>query len=901
MNALAAATDRRGRLSYPEARVAGASRPRCLALWALGLVAAAAGRLPAGWGDHLPPITMPPADGPTLSLSAQPAAPYGVFAPGEAVTWSVSASSTIPALEGWSFWAADRSAAFAQVRARPVPHIAVSMGNGGLWALDTKPVRVEPGQVWTFTAVIARRDTPAFPSGSGALGVFALDEKGSVVEWHLGRADDTGTFAWKRRSVTVKVPAGVAALEPRFHGQDGGQYFIAAASFDSGDRPAELPVPTTGVPPVDGSDLPKVAYRIVDAYGRQLAAGTFGLAEDVRFTPRQPGFFELHVFAKPGARGAAPDAISSAIVAPAPPGVTPGSNPFGVQASPDELIARLGFSWTRPLYYDIVSGSHAKLPTDLSAYADAWETKAREGLPPYEINTIEVWNEPEGELGPLGKDWTISQFVDFVRATREGARRGNPDAKIAVNFINVLWDRSSTYRDFVRAGGGPLHDILTIHPYSMHLYNEPIRPDSPEEDMLLEFVASIKELMRQEGVGEKAIWSTEFGWPTRPGYPWSTTELDQARYIVRSSILQLAAGVERVNPFRMTNVPFWGPMDSSFGMLRDDGAPKPSLAAYATLAQTVGDRPYLGRFDLGTNVGAFLFGRAESGCVLALWRYGGSTALSIPLPTSRCRLVRLFGEVSEVKGRSFSGQVGPSPVYLVLDASPARVAEAMGRPLLTGQPVGVFDVGRASKLQWKIPVVVAPPRVDGDLRDWSGPEIVLPDAKRRWEGAARVCVDAQNLYVAVAARGRGIVAVNTHPPDRVWDGDGFELFLSTEPDGRLMRASRDVDRRIIFVPGSRGRGAAAMDVWSAEPGPIPGSRVAVRVVQGGYNLEASVPLAFFGPVEKLRAGGRLAFDVALNIGNGERQIAHLAQHGGAAWMTSYVWGTATVGGEWQGP
>ena len=840
---------------------------------------------------ELPGLT-PPAEGAPLSLVAEPSQPYGIYAPGQAIAWAVSASSTIPAVPGWSLWAKSRVGAWATAKPSPVPHIAVHMGNGDTWALVVGgKVPVAAGQVWTFSAVVSGRAVGG-TDGYGALGIVAYSAQGEVADWQLGRAADRGSFPWQPRSATVTVPEGVAALSARFEGVGGGDYFVAGVALTPGADPAPLSVPDDSTA-TDQDPPPEAPYRVVDADGQVIRQGLAPVGQELRFSPPAPGFYELLL--ADAAPGLDAGSRSSAVVVPESDGVLPGSNPFGAQASPPELLPRLGLTWSRPLHYNIVTGAHNALPTDLAGYADAWETKVREGLPADHLRTVEIWNEPESELGQLGRDWQMVDFVAMTRAAREGARRADPGTRIAVNFINVLWGGDSTYRDFVRAGGGPVHDVLSLHPYSMHLYNEPRTPEGPEEDLLLEYLASVRELMRQQSVADREIWSTEYGWPTHPGHPWSTTELNQARFIVRSSILQLAGGVSRVNPFRMTNVPDWGPMDGTFGMMRDDGSPKPSMAAYSVLAQTVHDLPYAGRLSLGHNVGAFVFGN-EKRTVLALWRPDAETVVSLSLPMSGARLVGLFGETTALSHAGCQLAIGPSPVYLECPVSPERLAAAIGQPVVVGQPVGVFDVGKLSRLDWSIPWLAAPPVVDGRLEDWAGPEIALEEAKRRWRARARVAVNRDALYVSASVRGPGVRAVNVHDSPDAWDGDGVDVYLSAQPEGRLYRAMRvGVDHRFILTPGNQGVGAAAHDHSAgAPPRVIEGARVDVRLVADGYDLEASVPLSAVAPDGQLRPGAELALDVAVDIGDGEHQQGRLATHRGMSWFTSYVWGKARV-------
>ena len=100
-------------------------------------------------------------------------------------------------------------------------------------------------------------------------------------------------------------------------------------------------------------------------------------------------------------------------------------------------LARYGFSWTRPLHYNVLDESvHNILPTaeQLPLYQQTWRTKLEQSpLPLAHVQTIEVWNEPTNEIGPMDNG-RLTQFVDMVRATREGTHAADPSIRIAVNW-----------------------------------------------------------------------------------------------------------------------------------------------------------------------------------------------------------------------------------------------------------------------------------------------------------------------------------------------------------------------------------------------------------------------------------------------------------------------------------
>jgi len=815
---------------------------------------------------------------------------------------------------GWGFWTDNRDKTQAEFCADPVPHIALRAGHQGQWSLALGGTEeVKPGEKWTFTAVCAGRNLGLFGAGGGALTIRSYNTAGELANPLQGANWQRGTFSWQILSVTVAVPEGIARLRPRFYGHGGGEFFIASAAFEKSDQPADLAVPEADCPQYDEPlqlavtvvpdrkhciydpgetiawPIPNINanvnlnYRVVGPYDELYAEGTAAPGRQVSFDPPDVGYYELRLTGEvnPAMRI---ESRSSAIVAPLPPRTAPFSNPFGAQSGPLEINSRLAMTWARWVAYNIVSGSHSELPTDLATYADAWEERMHQEFNPYYATYAEVWNEPLNEIKP---GWKMQDFAGMVRATREGIHRVDPSFKVAVDFTHLY-----AYQSFHKAGGAGLYDVMTLHPYSHAIFANPGWPERPEHAMLAEEIISARELLNRAGLEDVEIWTTEYGWPTAQGHPFSTTELDQARFNVRSSLLQLAAGVKRVCPFRMTDVSFWGPRDGTFGFIRTDGTPKPCLLAYGVMAMTINDLPYAGYFRLGHNVGAFAYGR-EKETVLALWHPDEEQEIDLALPRAANSVITLFGQKTRIAGHRFMGTIGPSPIYIVTHASPEQLAEAIGSPLRTGPPKGLFDYGRPHK-HWQIPAIPTPPQIDADLSEWSGPEIVLADPQQRWEGRARLAVDGENLYVALAVGGN-TPGTNNEVPSKIWAGNCLEVFISTRPESRTVHVYLDSDYQIGLSPGNQGDGALAADIIRTKE-VIAGAKVAARALAGGgWELETAIPLSFFGGPDSFAPGREIGLDLKLDVGSGDkRQAEPVWNAGGAVWANPYLWGTATV-------
>lgn len=646
-----------------------------------------------------------------------------------------AAASFASSPDSLAFWSEVPERSRYERRAGPVPHAWVRLGHPRQWTLRLDRVRsVRPGQTWHFRAVVAGRRL-GWLGGGGGPRLLVRDSSGREYPTPLESRWDAGSFGWKEIRLRASIPPGAATLEAEFYGFGGGEYLVRSVGLDTAvagpvDLMAPLPeseVLEAGLPIEPGASrslyLPgdtlvwriaagarealDLGYRVLDGQGRILDTGKTALGGTVRFRPPGDGYYELAVADLPG--GLVQGRLG-AMVAPLPRSWAPGANPFGFPDATPEELRRLGFTWTRPLHGNIVEGGAKRLPEDLLGYRAAWTRRVKAGLPPTHLNTVEIWNEPHNELAP--GTWDMAAFVAMVSASRRGIRAASPRTRIAVN-----WEFLDGFQAFHAAGGKGLYEVACIHPYSRRIFLDgpAAVSDSPEADGLSAQLDSARAVL-----AGKEIWSTEFGWPTAPGHPWSVSEQDQARYIVRSALLQLAHGVRRVMPFKSEDVPGWGPRHGSLGLRRADLTPKPSLAAYAALARNVDALPYVGRLDLGdARVAALVFG-SEGRTVVAVWSPQEIGEITLRLPAGARAARGIFGETWELPTAAWILRPGPSPAYLSAAAGPAQLAKAAGRPLLKGPPRGLFgatpSAGRATPT----------PRSSGGRRTPPAPDPVPP-------------------------------------------------------------------------------------------------------------------------------------------------------------------------------
>lgn len=180
------------------------------------------------------------------------------------------------------------------------------------------------------------------------------------------------------------------------------------------------------------------------------------------------------------------------------------------------------------------------------------------------IRFYEVWNEPDQ---PGFFSGTPQQMVALSKAAYEILK--SVDGNNVVVSPSVKCDQSGLVwlQEFLAAGGASYADVLGAHFYVM-----PLGPEA-----MVGQIDRVKTLMRSYSI-DKPLWNTEAGW----GPPSSfCSEDEQATFVIRTFLLNAAAGIKRV---------YWYAWDNANWVtlrLTDPvtGAPRPAAIAYAQLSQ----------------------------------------------------------------------------------------------------------------------------------------------------------------------------------------------------------------------------------------------------------------------------------------------------------------------------
>jgi len=285
-----------------------------------------------------------------------------------------------------------------------------------------------------------------------------------------------------------------------------------------------------------------------------------------------------------------------------------------------------------------------------------------------QLSAVEVWNEFNGSFskGPAAK--RPEGYFRILERTYRAVKDEQPDLTVVAPAAVTLpfgW-----LERLFSLGALEYMDAVSVHPY---IY--PRQPDT-RKDSLDALLVRLDALIRKYNRGEpKPVHLTELGWPTHRGLT-GVSGREQARYAVRSSVLALSAGVEKIYWYTLLNTgtdP--GKREHNFGLLRhpDDprGAytPKPAFVALAVLARQLTGATFVRREGTPDPVYSVLFERAgEPLRVVWVPKRGGqdvSAALDLRAETPLTATDMMGKTVRlEPRGGRVRVELSGSPLYL---------------------------------------------------------------------------------------------------------------------------------------------------------------------------------------------------------------------------------------------
>lgn len=205
------------------------------------------------------------------------------------------------------------------------------------------------------------------------------------------------------------------------------------------------------------------------------------------------------------------------------------------------------------------------------------------------IHTWELWNEPDNQAYWLG---TPQQFAALIRAGSAAVRAADPGARIVLGGIAGEVDFLA--KVIVEEKILPHVDVVNIHSYFETWHPSPI-------EKLPGYIESVFALVRDAG-GRHPIWMAETGYSSvgdraeisgiyRTHFLGEHTDVAQASALARTAFATLSTGQVslfawyRINDLVAGQDVIGDDNNRHLGILRVNGAPKPSLSAFAYLAQ----------------------------------------------------------------------------------------------------------------------------------------------------------------------------------------------------------------------------------------------------------------------------------------------------------------------------
>jgi hypothetical protein len=221
---------------------------------------------------------------------------------------------------------------------------------------------------------------------------------------------------------------------------------------------------------------------------------------------------------------------------------------FNVAAWDIGLLQSMGFNWMK-----VFNGPGSRLPVNillrvdanaghlgnLSAFGDFVGQLAQEqkGF----VDAYEIGNEPNLDAS---YGWTISpnaaDYATLLCQAYTNIKAVDPNAIIVSAGLaptgrvqgnwnghpghnSLFQDEREFFKEFIAAGGGNCLDSVGYHPYGFSADYD-AEPDIPSGDstqncangFCFRGVEKIYELMLANGLGEKTLWATEYGWLVEP-------------------------------------------------------------------------------------------------------------------------------------------------------------------------------------------------------------------------------------------------------------------------------------------------------------------------------------------------------------------------------------------------
>jgi hypothetical protein len=265
------------------------------------------------------------------------------------------------------------------------------------------------------------------------------------------------------------------------------------------------------------------------------------------------------------------------------------------------------------------------------------------------IEAYEVWNEVNSTAFYTG---TTAQLVTMQQHAYNIIKSIDPSA--------IVLSPS-----FAGGGMGNLNSFLAggaanyIDGVAVHLYPWPQQNPTPEVS-ISGWIATYRSYMTQNGVGNKPLWNTEYGWGLNTSLPNAD---DQAAFLARSYLLFWSEGIPRTYWYAYDNDGWgtlWDPHSGNPGTLTAAG--KVYNTIHSWIAGSTMTQPCA-----ADSKGTWSCGFSRSGGTQDLVMWNPSQSLSVSPPSNLLNFCTLDGAQGAISGAI---TVGSRPLLLE-SAAPA--------------------------------------------------------------------------------------------------------------------------------------------------------------------------------------------------------------------------------------
>ncbi len=314
-----------------------------------------------------------------------------------------------------------------------------------------------------------------------------------------------------------------------------------------------------------------------------------------------------------------------------------------------------------------------------------------------QVQAWEIWNEPNNSLSGFWKPTPDpGGYARLAMAAAAAIKRADKKATIVTGGLAPTFDLLVYQRDFgfftaasqAQKRWFRRFNAAAIHPYSYlqapppEQENPPLGPSVPHQ------IRDFRDRLTESHATRLPVWVTEVGWHTAldsgvPGFPPGVSEADQARYLVRATLLSLVEGVERVCWYTLLDYAnFASNKEDAFGLFHYVASPtpttldpKPAYQAAKTLGTLLGPMRFSqdssASFHLPSEGHALQFRRTKpTQTILVFWatRDGLEIQAKVAQGVKHVQRVEFDGTTTDFgKPDSIDVELSASPVYLVFD------------------------------------------------------------------------------------------------------------------------------------------------------------------------------------------------------------------------------------------